>query len=116
MVNPTRPRPNSALPIVAELGGDWELSLGADNKAPATITGYTTGVRQFAEYLDAQGMPSAPSSPGASLQWWRRRVERPSQRVLSTCRSPDMDADRSGRVIDGAQDGHPCQGDSNCGL
>jgi site-specific recombinase XerD len=55
-------RANLVLPSVRELGEDWDLSLRAGNKSKATITSYTTAVRQFADYLDANGMPTEVAS------------------------------------------------------
>jgi site-specific recombinase XerD len=36
----------------------WKLSLGAENKSPATITAYSYATTQFSAYLRANGMPT----------------------------------------------------------
>ena len=48
----------TAGPTVGELGEDFELSLVAGNKSPATIRVYCTAVRQLADYLERTGMPT----------------------------------------------------------
>lgn len=45
-------------PTVREMAEDFSLSLQAQNKSKATQTTYLTGVRQFADFLDAHGMPT----------------------------------------------------------
>ncbi|MFN8037886.1 MAG: tyrosine-type recombinase/integrase [Acidimicrobiales bacterium] len=45
-------------PTLAELAGDWELSLASDNKSPATIKTYRTAVAQLGEYLEANDRPT----------------------------------------------------------
>lgn len=38
--------------------GSWELHLEAANLSPRTVVGYTYGLRQFAKFLEAQGLPT----------------------------------------------------------
>lgn len=45
-------------PELLELAEDWDLSLAAENKSPATRTTYGTAVRQLAEYLAGHGHPT----------------------------------------------------------
>lgn len=49
-------------PTVREMAEDFALSLKAQNKSKATQNVYLTGVRQFAEFLDASGMPTEVAS------------------------------------------------------
>lgn len=55
---PQATRANPVAPTVAELGEEFELSLRAANKSPATVKTYGTAVRQFAAFLDERGMPA----------------------------------------------------------
>ncbi len=45
-----------------ELVASWRRHLRAQRMSPATISTYTTAVRQLAAYLAAQGMPVAPTA------------------------------------------------------
>jgi site-specific recombinase XerD len=45
-------------PAIAELAIDFDLSLAAQNKSPATRTVYGTAVRQFGAFLATRGMPT----------------------------------------------------------
>lgn len=55
-------RRNAITPTVGELLPEFELSLRAANKSPNTVSVYTTAVRQLADYLVANGMPTAAAS------------------------------------------------------
>jgi site-specific recombinase XerD len=51
-------RRNPALPTVTEMAEDFELSLRATNKSPATVKTYCAAVHQLAAFLSANGMPT----------------------------------------------------------
>ena len=52
-----RRTPPSPYGDVANLAASWRRTLAAENKPPSTLDTYLRSVRQFMEFLDAQGMP-----------------------------------------------------------
>lgn len=54
---------------VRALRDQFKRSLLAENKSKSTIEVYTSAVDRFADYLDANGMPSAAPTPGVAAVW-----------------------------------------------
>lgn len=55
-----------AIPDLAGLLDSWTVHLRAERKSPQTVHSYTTGVRQFLAWCDAEGRPAVLDRPSVN--------------------------------------------------